>query len=158
MSSDKLAFVAFEPRDGQFEAFLSMEGLLSGEGDPELVLQEAARLYETATGRMRSLLAEIEDHRAHRTLIPARKVWQVGDAVFELTEELASLALRLNGVYAHLVRDLGVKRKWLEKVVILRRYVPKENAIPESLSWGRCEKGTRRIAERLSKGLPLSQS
>jgi hypothetical protein len=150
-----MGFIAFEPRDGGFESFLSMEGLLSSDGDPELVLQEAARLYEAATGRMRSLLAEIEDHRAHRRLIPARKVWQLGNAVFGLTEELARLSLRLNGVYAHLVRDLGVKRKWLEKAVILRRYVQAEEIIPQSLSWGRLEKGTRRAAERLCNGLPL---
>jgi len=152
---DRLMFVAFEPRNGGFKAFLSVEGLLSGEGDPELVLQEAARVYEASTERMRTLLAEIEGRRASRTLIPARKVWQLGDAIFELTEGLASLSLRLNGVYAHLVRDLGVKRKWLEKAVILRRYVAAQDIMPDSLSWGRLEKGTRRAAEKLSKGLAL---
>jgi len=155
MSSDRLVFVSFEPRDGQFEAFMSVEGLLSTESDPHLMLQEAAALYQRSVWRMGSLVADIQARRAARQLVPARKVWQLGDAIFELRDELARLSLQVNDVYGHLVRDLGVKRKWLEKVVILRRYVPVLEAVPETLNWGRCEKGTRRVAEKLSKGLPL---
>lgn len=152
---DKLAFVSFEPRDGQFVAFLSMEELISGERDPESVLQEATKLYGRSITKMRFLIAEIQGFRDNHKLLPARKIWQLGDAIFKLREGLQSLSLQLDGLYDHLVRDLGIKRKWLEKVVIFRRYLPEEDAIPESLNWGRCEKGTRRVAERLRKELPL---
>lgn len=158
MRSNRLAFVSFEPRDGQFEAFMSMEGILSTESDPHPTLQEAAALYQRSVWKMCCLVGDIQARRAARQLVPARRIWQLGDAIFELRDELARLSLQVNDVYGHLVRDLGVKRKWLEKVVIFRRYVPVMDAVPETLNWGRCEKGTRRIAERLSKGLPLSQS
>jgi len=70
-------------------------------------------------------------------------------------DALAELSLEIDDVYKHLVRDLGAKRKWLEKAIIFRRYLPTQDLIPQSLNWGRCEKGTRRVAERLRDGLPL---
>lgn len=154
MTSDKLAFVAFEPRTGEFVALLSMEGLLSSQRDPELLLQEAAKVYERSTLRMKPLVAEIQACRAERKLVPARKIWHLGDAIFELISQLQELSLEIDRLYDHLVRDLGVKRKWLEKVIIFRRYLPDKKLIPASLNWGRCEKGTRRVAERLRDGLP----
>jgi hypothetical protein len=154
VTSDKLGFVAFEPKNGQFVALLAMEGLLSSQRDPELLLQEAAKVYERSTMRMTSLVAEIQACRAQRKLVPARKIWRLGDAIFELKSDLEELSLQIDGLYDHLVRDLGAKRKWLEKVIIFRRYLPDEALIPESLNWGRCEKGTRKAAERLRNGLP----
>lgn len=156
MSSDRLPFVTFEPRNGGFRASLSIEGLLSNENDPELVLKDAVSVYARSITKMRALMAEIRACRAARRRVPARKIWRLGNAIFELTDELSERCLQLNNVYAHLARDLGVKRKWLEKVVIFRRYLPAEEVIPESLNWGRCEKGTRRKAERIAKGLPLA--
>lgn len=154
MSLDNPAFVSFEPRSGRFAGFLSMEAVIGSEADPEIMLREATEIYQGCVSRMRSLLVEIDTLRSNRVLIPARKIWQLGHVIFVLREELARLGLQLDGVYDHLTRDLGVKRKWLEKVVIFRRYIPEEGMIPESLNWGRCEKGTARMARRLSKGLP----
>jgi hypothetical protein len=62
---------------------------------------------------------------------------------------LGEAALEIEDLYAHLVRDVGAKRKWLEKAIILRRYVPREDMIPADLNWGRIEKGTRRAAEKI---------
>ena len=128
-----------------------MEELISSDNDPEPTLRKAAELYEYSIAKMRSLVEEIQNFRDNRKLLPARKVWQLGNAVFELQDNLFQLSLQLDGLYDHLVRDLGVKRKWLEKVIIFRRYLPDENAIPQSLNWGRCEKGTRRAAEDLRR-------
>lgn len=153
MSSDRLAFVSFERASGKFVGFLSIEGAVGSERDPEAVLREATKIYEQSVAGMVSALAEIETARASRTLIPARTVWRLGHIIFELKDELAKLGLQLDGMYEHLTRDLGVNQKWLEKVVSLRRYLPEESLIPESLNWGRCEKGTARIAQRLSSGL-----
>jgi len=152
---DNLAFVSFEPANEQFIGFLSMEAAIDSERDPETVLRKATKIYERSITRMRSILVDIQIARANHNRIPARKVWEIGDIIFELREELERLDLQLDGVYKHLTRDLGVKQKWLEKVVTLRRYLPDKALIPEWLNWGRCEKGTRRVAQRLSKGLPL---
>jgi len=155
MTSQEPVFVTVEPSDSRFRAFVSIESLMSMEGDPEPVLQKAAELYENALMNMRPLIVDIEAHRAHHKPIPARMIWKLGDTVFQLRSQLEALSLQLNDVYAHLVRDLDVKRKWLEKVIILRRYLPTEDLIPQHLNWGRLEKGTRRLAERLRDGLAL---
>ena len=155
MRSRNLAFVTMERRDNSFAAFLALEDLLLIVSDPEPTLQRAAELYEHAIVTMRSLIAEMQSYKAHRKPIPARIMWKLGDAIFQLKEELEALFLQLNGTYEHLARDLGVKREWLKKPVIFRRYLPKEDLIPESLSWRRCRDTVRKTAERLCKGLSL---
>ena len=152
MTREKLAFVSFEPSNEQFRAFLPMEELLLGDDDLEFKLKKALKVYQRSIVKMRNLVKEIQTFRDNRKLLPARKMWQLGDAIFELQHDLNKVSLQLDGLYDHLVRDLGVKRKWLEKVIIFRRYLPDENAIPQSLNWGCCEKGTRRAAEKLRKG------
>ena len=150
-----LSFVSFEPRGCSFQGFLSIEAVAAGEQDLEATLRKATGVYELTIKRMRSLLGEIERVRADHKLVRARKMWDIGEAVFQLRDKLQSLSLELDGVYDHLVRDLGVKRKWLEKAIIFRRYLPDRQLVPTSLRWGRCEKGTRRVALRLAEGLPL---
>lgn len=150
-----LSFVSFKPSGCSFQGFLSIEAVAAGEQDPEATLRKATRVYELAIKRMRSVLAEIERARANHKPVRARKMWDIGEAVFKLRDKLQSLSLELDGVYDHLVRDLGVKRKWLEKPIIFRRYLPDKQLVPTSLRWGRCEKGTRRVALRLAQGLPL---
>lgn len=153
MSEKKVAFVSFQPNDERFTAFLPIEELISSQVDLAEVLNEASFIYGQSVTKMRSLVREIESLRLNHKLVPARKIWQLGDAIFELKGNLEKLSLQTDGLYDHLVRDLLVKRKRLEKVVIFRRYLPKQDVIPESLNWGRCEKGTRRVAESLLKGL-----
>jgi len=147
------SFVSFEPANGAFRAFLSIHAALDGDTDPEELAQEAVAVYERQIRQMRAAVDQIDALRTTRRLVSARRVWQVGDLVFQLTRELADLHLELDGVYEHLTRDLGVKRKWLEKAVILRRYVDDVSLIPESLNWGRIEKGTARAARRISQEL-----
>jgi len=155
MIKDKRAFISFELVDKRFRAYLSMKEFILSDKDPELTIRKATKIYENSIIEMRTFIKEIQNFRNSRKLLPAYKVWQLGNAIFELQGNLSKLYLQLDGLYNHLVRDLGVKRKWLEKVIIFRRYLPDENAIPQSLNWGRCEKGTRRVAEKLRKGLPL---
>jgi hypothetical protein len=151
VSIARASFVSFEPANGAFRAFLSIYAALNGDTDPEELAREAVAVYERQVGQLRAAVRQIDALRRTRRLVPARKVWQVGDLVFRLTRELADLHLELDGVYEHLTRDVAVKRKWLEKAVILRRYVDDVSLIPESLNWGRIEKGTARAARRISQ-------
>ena len=152
MTSNKLTFVSFEPRNGSFVALLPLEGLITVGGDPAVLLQNVAKVYARYVTDMRLLIAEIQAFRTTHTPTPARKVWELGNAIFALREELEQLSLEMDSFYDHLVRDLGVKRKWLEKVIIFRRHLPDEELIPKPLNWGRCEKGTRNVAKRLRDG------
>lgn len=156
MIKGKLAFISFEPNNDRFRAFLSIEELISSNKDPELTLRKAIKIYENSIIKMRTFIKEIQNIRNNRKHLPACKVWQLGNAIFELQGNLNKVSLQLDGLYDHLVRDLGVKRKWLEKIITFRRYLPDKKDIPQSLNWGRCcEKGTRRAAEKLRRGLPL---
>lgn len=155
MKKGSLYFVSFEPIK-KYRCYLSMNAVINGKKDLEPLLSKASDIYEHAITRMNFLIAEINAVRSKRKPVTARKIWDVGDAIFTLRDELGQLGLELDGVYDHLTRDLGVKRKWLEKVIILRRYLPNKEPIPESLNWGRCEKGTRRVAEQIKSGLQPS--
>ena len=150
-----MAFVTFEPNDGAFQASVSIDSLLSMDFDHERTLIKAVKIYKTNVEKMRRLVSEIDEKRQARIRVPAREVWNVGDVVFKLTNDLRTIALEVDDLYAHLARDLCVKRKWLENAIILRRYVPERKAIPRELNWGRLEKGTRRSAERIARGVPL---
>lgn len=158
MKSNKLTFVAFEPQNDHFKGFLSIEAVMNHKGDIENLLNQSIRLYEKYIKNIRHLIKDIQLAKAKRKPIAARKIWEIGDIIFKLKFELKRISLELDGLYDHLVRDLKVKQKWLEKVIIFRRYISDKKKIPVSLNWGRCEKGTRRIAERLTKGLPIIDS
>lgn len=156
MRNKNLAFISIKSIDGKFKGYLSMEAVFGGGKDPEVILHEATIIYQKAINKMIFIVNLIKDSRAKHNPVAARKIWQLGDTIFELRDELEKIGLEIDGVYDHLSRDLEVKKKWLEKVVILRRYLPDINLIPESLNWGYFEKGTRRKAENLKSGLPLS--
>jgi len=156
MISNKPALVSFEPDKGTFRGYLSIEVVLGSEKRPEILLQKAIRIYENALTQMAAIIFDIKNSKKNRTRVAARKIWQLGNFIFRLLDELKEIDLEIDGIYDHLSRDLGVKKKWLEKVIIFRRYIPDVNIIPKSLNWGRLEKGTRRKADRLRKGLALS--
>lgn len=156
MISKNLAFIAVKPIGNQFRAYLSMEAAIISEKDPKELLQEATNIYEDAIGKMTQIVDEIRDARKNRRPVGARQIWQLGDFIFRLRDQLEEIGLQLDSVYEHLARDLEVKSKWLEKVIILRRYLPDKKQLPESLNWGRLEKGTSRKAKQLKSGLPIS--
>lgn len=128
---------------------LSLKGFPSISGDAQYSLSEAVHVYAHAITRMRSLIWEIRQRRHDHQLTPARKIWQLGNVIFELREALQQISLEIDGMYAHLMRDLCVKRKWLEKVIIFRRYVAQEELIPPAMNWGRFAKGPRQAVQEL---------
>lgn len=150
---DKLTFISFKKNKDEYNAFLAIDGFLSGSKNLELLLIKASTIYGDSISKMVALIKEINSFRNNHNPLPARKIWELGDAIFELVNKLSELSLQIDGMYEHLERDLDSKRKWLEKVIIFRRYISEESIIPESLNWGKCEKGTRRIAERIQKGI-----
>jgi hypothetical protein len=148
----KLGFISFEVTNGKYRGCLSIDTAVTGDTNPDMKIRKALKLYLKYLRKLRLLIAHIEAKRRKREYISARKMWEVGDLIFELKDALAAISLQLDGLYYHLVRDLGVKRKWLEKAIIFRRYIPEANIIPPALNWGKCEKGTRKVALGLANG------
>lgn len=145
--------VSMEPRQGAYVAFADLDSVLADQrGDLERLLGRASSLYSESVSALSQMVSERNTLRVQRRPVPARLVWRIGRAVWALQEVLGEIGLELDGVYDHLSRDIGVKRKSLEKAVIFGRYIPHESAIPESLRWGKCEHGTRQIALQICRG------
>ena len=147
-------FVAFDPREDGFIASVPMKQFDAVGERPEAVLEEASATYGSAIEVMQSLLDDFDQLKASRTAITAQRVWEFGDAVFHLVEDLGQSSLEIDGLYEHLVRDLGIERGRLGKyrltrAITFRRYLPDKDMIPKSLEWSRCEKNARGMAERL---------
>ena len=146
-------FVSFKKNREKYDAFIAIDGFFSSNDDLEALLHKASTLYGSYIFQMRASISDITAFRNNRRPLPARKIWRLGDLIFKLVDELNQLSLQIDGIYDHLERDIEAKRKWLEKVIIFRRYIPEERVIPEHLNWGKCEKGTRRVAELIQKGV-----
>jgi len=152
----KLAFISFEPIGDQFMPYIAAEKVFDADGEPNILMQRALRVYINAIRKMTAKANEIESCRNNRKPVSARLVWSLGDLIFLLRNDLEKLGLQLDGVYDHVARDLRVKKKWLEKIIILRRYLPDRSLIPQTISWGRLEKGTKKKALLLSSGKQIS--
>lgn len=116
---------------------------------PDERLQVACDAYGRTVGRMREVLSDIEQLKSRRTPIPARKMWELGDALVNLGAELEENYLEMDGLNDHLVRDLSINAKRMGTIVTFRRHLPEQDMIPESLGWSQCEKQARKVAEEL---------
>ena len=149
---EELTFVTFEPKEEGFVGSVPMDQLDSLGKHPELLLNKATGIYARAIEEMRRLLSGMADLKDKRQPVPARIVWELGDNIFNLSHSLKQASLELDDLYAHLTRDLGVKRMWLEKVVILRRYIERQDTIPETLIWSKFYSAPKKAAMSLLKG------
>lgn len=153
MTTKPTSFITFEPKGGKFSAFLPIETAIKRESDLESELSKLTKIYGDSINEMRFILKRIQETRTNKKPVPAYQIWRLGNKIFLLTDKLENFSFQLDDLYNHLVRDLEVKRKWLEKVIIFRRYIPDEKAISKKLKWGIFEKGTRRKAGQLVNGL-----
>ncbi len=144
LKNQPLLTITFKRVGSGFTGLIPIGSFLSAEGDLHKKLQTASKAYGDALVEMRESLVAIQAFGKRRAHAPARLVWRLGNGVFALRQRLAQLSFEVDGLYDHLCRDLAMNRKWLEKVVILRRYVPRESLLPTSLTWGQIDKGTRR--------------
>ena len=152
---DRIAFVAFEPREDGYVASVPIEQLDALGDHPEEVMREASKTYIHSIEAMGLLLDDLDRVKVSRTPIPAQKVWEFGDAVFRLVESLAYLSLEIDGLYEHLMRDLEIDkgrlgRYRMTRAITFRRYLVNKDLIPASLDWRRCEKNARKTAEQLA--------
>ena len=107
----QLTFISFETTQQGIKASLSMQGMIDIDGDLEIVVNRAVDIYKDSLSEMKNLLQEREKFQEVRKRIPARLIWQIGDAVFRLNDNLSKNNFQIDNTYHHLVRDLGVNRK-----------------------------------------------
>jgi hypothetical protein len=146
LTESRVDFVSFEPAGDGFTAWFHLSETVTPPANTASLLKKASIVYKSHLGIMRLQIERMQGTKLRSQRIPAFLAWSLGDQVFRLISELRTQSLEISGVYAHLTRDLGVNRKWLEKVIVFRRYIPSADCIPKELSWGQCQTGTRRIA------------
>lgn len=149
------ALIVLEPRDEGFVSSVPIAQLERLGDKPEVSLRVACDAYGRAIGAMREVMGDIDQLKSRRIPIPARKMWELGDAVVNLGVELEEHSMELDGVNDHLVRDLGINGKRMGTIVTFRRHLPDKELIPESLGWSQCEKQARKVAEKLKSAQPL---
>jgi len=147
----QLSFVSFEPNNTGFRSLVSLQDTLLKNIDWPKISEQSSQIYFDAISLMKIELELMKMTKKSKKSITARQIWKLGNYIFKLVNDLERLCLQIDGLYGHLERDLEVKRKWLEKVIILRRYLPSINLIPENLRWGFFEHSTRNKAEQLAK-------
>ena len=144
-----LALIAVETRDDGFVASVPIAQLHRLGDQPDASLKVACDAYGAAIAAMQEVLADIDQLKRKRTPIPARKMWELGDAVVTLGAQLEEGYMEVDGLNDHLVRDLGINGKRMGTIVTFRRHLPDKELIPESLGWSQCEKQARKVAEEL---------
>lgn len=144
-------FVSFKKTNGGFLSFLSLDNFLGPDQDLEDLSIFASSVYTGSLDNLEKLLEERRKYLNNRIPIPARLIWRIGDEIFTLVDKLSSKKLVIDNTYVHLTRDLNLNRKWLEKVVILRRYISRVDLIPADYSWGWFEKSTKAKIQELLK-------
>ncbi len=143
------ASVALEPRGEGFVASIPLPQLELLGDRPDERLQAACDAYGRTVAIIREVLSDIEQLKGRRTPIPARKMWELGDAVVNLGVELEGNSMEVEGLNDHLVRDLGINAKRMGTIVTFRRHLPEQEMIPETLGWSQCEKQARKVAQEL---------
>lgn len=143
------ASVVLEPRGDGFVASIPLTQLELLGDRPDERLQVACDAYGRTVATIREVLADIEQLKSKRTPIPARKMWELGDAVVNLGAELEQSSMEMDGLNDHLVRDLGLNAKRMGTIVTFRRHLPEQDMIPETLGWSQCEKQARKVAKEL---------
>lgn len=147
--------VSFQPDNGEFIAHVPLRNPILMDGDSELWLRKAGSQYSESIQLMRGQLEEMNEIKKGRKSLPARKMWEFGNSIFSLVKIMERMSFHINGLYDHLTRDLEVKRMWLQKVVIFRRYIPNQKSIPVSVPWGRCSASPRKTAKAILQGKEL---
>ena len=154
MIPTNLIFVAFEPNNNKFNGLLAMDGMLTLSVEHESLIENAAHIYTTYIHNMRVILDRVTSIKAKRQVIPASLMWELGDLILNLVDEMGMISLQIDGLYDHLTRDLNVRRMWLEKVIIFRRHLSDISIIPADLNWGKCRDAPRKVADMLSRKKP----
>lgn len=151
MMSKALLFISFSPEQEKFKGSLSLNAAFESERDPQTLIKKSEAIYKKYICRMRHILEKLKKKKLKHISTPASEIWLLGNNIFTLKKELENFGLQVDGLYQHLVRDLSVKRKWLEKVIIFRRYVSGRNFIPKASKWGTFEKSTAKKARALKE-------
>ena len=142
-------FISFIPTGSSYQATVPLTQVTEGCSIDETDIEDAVRIYTQSIRAIRKSLSILQKCRLSNGRIPARLVWDVGNEIINLVRKLDTCGFVVDGLYSHLVRDLGKKYDWIRRVVRFRRHLDKRAYIPSDLNWGKCKDSPMRIAKEL---------
>jgi len=144
--------VSFHMKDGEYIAAVPLHYIRIGSITREKELKMIANLYRKKIKEIKKVIDYLEITKSSKKIFKAIDMWGLGDKILSLVEAVNKKHFIIDGLYDHLVRDLGRKKDWLRKAIIFRRNLPKKELIPLSLNWSLCKDAPRRSAEFISQG------
>ena len=144
-------FVSFEKKRGGFVGYLSMESLSNDEMDHKQVILDAVNTYSNFVRYANRKIHDLEREKKQRSYIRARSIWQLGNRIVRLVNDLKIMDLEIDDLYAHLTRDLDKTRTWLSRVITFRTYMDNQKDIPKEAKWSQFVESPRKNVEHMKK-------
>lgn len=144
------SFISFEPSGLKFDGFLSITAI-NDKVNTEKLASNASRIYQKGIQLLKLILNKINIDKIENKSAHAKYMWQFGDTVYKIKNHLGVLGLEVDDMYAHITRDVVVKKRWLQKVIIFRRYISDGSIIPKNSRWTYFEENTKKKAISLSE-------
>ncbi len=149
---DEPLFVSFLMVDGECIAAVPLDYIQEGIITKGTDLKGIARIYKKKIIELNKMLKIIELNKSQKIALSSLLMWDFGDKILSLVDSINSKNFEIDNLYEHLIRDLGRKRMWLEKVIIFRRNLPNRQLIPHDLKWSVCRDAPKKSAKLILKG------
>ena len=136
MKNDKKIGITFQPTQIGTMASLSLDDLEETAENIDNLLKEATNIYTLAIENMKIILRKNKKLRSKNKEIPARLMWDLGDSIFKLVNDLKIKNFELESLYENLTRDLDTSEGTLKRVLSIRRCINQKESLPKDLNWG----------------------
>ena len=148
-------FITFEVIEGSFKGYISLDDAIKENIDHKKVINDSVNIYSFYIKKMKDVLSDIEKRKKLERYINARRIWDLADLIFKLTESLEKVNVILDHIYKNLSRDLNKHPKWIQHTVSFRRYIADKSVIPENQKWGNLSRAIKRNSLKLLRGIPI---
>lgn len=157
MTDDRQTYanVNFRKRGGAYQGSVPLGDLPLLAGDPAATMSAVTELYQKALADIRRWQTDAKKLRQSKTPMSAAKAWELGNILHSLNADLAKHGCRIDKIYEHLERHVGLSSKRASSFVTLRRYVGDPAIIPPQLQWNRILKTVKTTSQAIAAGLPV---
>ncbi len=148
MIEDTRIGIIFQQTQVGIIASLALNDLDETIEDVDTLLSEATKIYSSATTHMKEILDENKKLRAENKKIPARLMWDLGDTIFKMVDDLGNKNLILENIYDSLTRDISTSSGTIKRVLSIRRCIKDRGSIPKNLNWGSLKGAPRKYLKK----------
>jgi len=136
MNNNKIR-VNFISRGNRYLASISFTDFEAFNKDLKTRLDKAGKIYEKHLKKIKGLLKTRNNLKLKNKILTARFMWQIGNEIFLVIEELNNNGFIVDDLYEDLTRDLNVSRTTIKRLISLRRYFKDIRELPPRLGWSK---------------------